>query len=82
MVHPYTMRQNRDELGGILGSFTNISIPVPANPLFDIFGGKTVNIRVSGGVDIQGAFRSQSSDQSTISSLDRPRNPISNKMCR
>lgn len=71
MVHSYTMRQNRDELGGILGSFTNISIPVPANPLFDIFGGKTVNIRVSGGVDIQGAFRSQSSDQSTISSLDR-----------
>jgi len=68
----YVMRQNRDELGGLLGNFTNISIPVPSNPLFsNIFGGKEVHLNISGGVDIQGAFRSQSTDQSTISSLDR-----------
>jgi len=68
----YVMRQNRDELGGLLGNFTNISIPVPSNPLFsNIFGGKQVDLHISGGVDIQGAFRSQSTDQSTISALDR-----------
>lgn len=69
----YTMKEEKDQLAGILGSLTNIDIPVPANPLFSIFGGRGINLHVSGGVDLHGAFRNQSSDVSTVSQLDKSR---------
>jgi hypothetical protein len=61
-------------LGGVLGSFTNIDIPVPANPILSIFGPPRINLRISGAVDIRAAFRSQRSDQTQLSSLDQTRN--------
>src|SRR5689334_3245249 len=63
LTRPYTMRENRDELGGLLTNFTNISIPIPANPVFSIFGPPKMNLHISGGVDIRGAFKNESSDQ-------------------
>lgn len=70
----YTYRENRDQLGGILGSITNIDIPVPANPLFSIFGKNIISLKISGGVDIRFGFRRSSSDQVTLSSVDQVRN--------
>lgn len=70
----YTLKQGKDDLSGLLSSFTNISIPVPANPLTNIFGGNEINLRIGGSVDIRGAFRNTTSDQTTISKFDRSRN--------
>ncbi|HLF14421.1 MAG TPA: cell surface protein SprA, partial [Bacteroidota bacterium] len=63
-----------DQLGSVLKSLTNISIPVPANPLFSIFGGKDIKLNVSGAVDIRAGFRRTSSDKVTSSILDQQRN--------
>ncbi len=71
LARQYQMKDTRDELGNVLSSLTNIEIPVPANPLLDIFGGKSVKIGVSGAVDIRAAFRNQSTDQVTLSRLDQ-----------
>ncbi len=74
MTEQYTLKQDKDDLSGFLGTLTNISIPVPANPLTNIFGGNEINLRISGGVDIRAAFRNTTSDQSSISQMDRSRN--------
>lgn len=63
-----------DQLGSVLKSLTSISIPVPANPLFSIFGGKDIKLNVSGAVDIRAGFRRTSSDKVTSSVLDQVRN--------
>ncbi|MBI4548850.1 MAG: cell surface protein SprA [Ignavibacteriae bacterium] len=73
-ANEYTSQQTKDALGGLLSSLTKIEIPVPANPLLSIFGKPTINLNISGGVDIRGAFRRQQSDQVTFSALDRVRN--------
>jgi cell surface protein SprA len=71
---PYQFRENRDELGGLLSSFTNIEIPVPANPLFSIFGKNIINLKISGGVDIRFGLRRVKSDQSTGTQQEQVRN--------
>ena len=63
-----------DQLGTMLKSLTSISIPVPANPLFSIFGGRDIKLSVSGAVDIRAGFRRTSSDMVTSSALDQVRN--------
>jgi len=67
-------KKKRDDLGELLGSFTNIDIPVPANPVFSIFGPPRINLQISGAVDIRAAFRTQTTDQATISLLGNTRN--------
>ena len=74
MVVPYQFKENRDELGGLLSNFTNIEIPVPANPLFSIFGRNVITLKVSGGVDIRFGFKRIASDQSTGTQQNQVRN--------
>ncbi|MEW6511397.1 MAG: cell surface protein SprA [Bacteroidota bacterium] len=64
----------RDDLGDILSNITKISIPVPPNPLFSIFGKPEIVMNISGAVDIKAGFRNTKSDQTTISRLDQSRN--------
>ncbi len=64
----------KNDLGELLSNFTKITIPVPANPLFSIFGKNIVVINVSGAVDIKAGFRNIKSDQTTLSILDQSRN--------
>ncbi len=73
MVYKYQYKESRDQLGGFFASLTSIEIPVPANPLLSIFGGRGIKLNVSGAVDIRGAFRNQKSDQVTLSQLDQSR---------
>lgn len=72
-VNKYQYKEDRDQLGGFFSSLTSIEIPVPANPILSIFGGRGIKLNVSGAVDIRGAFRNQKSDQVTISQLDQSR---------
>lgn len=64
----------KKDIGDMLANITKISIPVPANPLFSIFGKNEINLSVTGAVDIKAGFRSTKSDQTTLSTLDQVRN--------
>jgi cell surface protein SprA len=71
LAHDYRAGKRGDDLAGLFGSITSISIPVPANPLFSIFGKNEIDLHVTGEVDIRAAFKNQKSDQTTISSADQ-----------
>ena len=64
----------RNDLGELLSNITKITIPVPHNPLFSIFGKDVISLNISGAVDIKAGFRNTKSDQTQISSLDQSRN--------
>lgn len=70
----YRLTEISEGLESVLGQFTNIDIPVPANPVLSIFGPPRINLRISGAVDIRAAFRNQKSDQQTIALRDQVRN--------
>lgn len=73
-VYKYQLVKKGNDLGELLGSFTNIDIPIPANPVFSIFGPPRINLHISGAVDIRAAFRTTTTDQITISALGTTRN--------
>ncbi len=66
--------KKKDDIGELLGSFTKIDIPVPANPVFSIFGPPRINLNISGAVDIRAAFRNTKTDQQTLSAFGNVRN--------
>ncbi len=66
--------KKKDDLGDLLGAFTKIDIPVPANPVFSIFGPPRINLNISGAVDIRAAFRNTQTDQQTLSAFGNTRN--------
>ncbi|HEY4643782.1 MAG TPA: cell surface protein SprA, partial [Bacteroidota bacterium] len=75
IARQYSLKQqSADDLQSLLGDITNIDIPIPANPLFSIFGPPKINLRISGAVDIRAAFRNSKSDQTVISRLGSTRN--------
>lgn len=63
--------EGKDALGSLFGTITNIDIPIPANPLFSIFGPPRINLHVSGSVDIHAGFRTQKSDLVSTSARDQ-----------
>jgi cell surface protein SprA len=63
----------KDDLGQLLSNITQITIPVPPNPLFSIFGKDQITLNISGAVDIKAGLRNTKSDQTTISRLDQSR---------
>ncbi len=73
-VYKYEGGKKKNDLGDLLGSFTNIDIPIPANPVFSIFGPPKINLHISGAVDIHAAFTNTTTDQITLSSLGSTRN--------
>jgi cell surface protein SprA len=73
-VFKYDVIKKGNDLGDLLGSFTNIDIPIPANPVFSIFGPPRINLHISGAVDIHAAFRTTTTDQITLSALGNTRN--------
>jgi cell surface protein SprA len=73
-AHTYKMKEKKDELSELLGSVTNIDIPIPPNPILSLFGGRGINLKISGAVDIRAAMRNQQTEQATISALGNVRN--------
>ncbi|HTR81265.1 MAG TPA: cell surface protein SprA [Bacteroidota bacterium] len=68
-IYKYDIGKKKNDLSDLLGSFTNIDIPIPANPVFSIFGPPRINLHISGAVDIHAAFRNTTTDQVTLSAL-------------
>jgi cell surface protein SprA len=74
LASDYRPAQEDEGLESVFGQFTNIDIPVPANPFLSIFGPPRINLRISGAVDIRAAFRNQKSDQQSVNIFDQVRN--------
>jgi cell surface protein SprA len=66
--------ERQTDLGDFLTDITTIDIPVPPNPLLNIFGKPGIRLNISGAVDIRAGFRRQKSDQTTLSRIDNTRN--------
>jgi len=74
LAYKYEAKLGKKELGDIFASITNIDIPIPSNPVLSIFGPPKINLRISGAVDIRGAWRNESTEGITASRLGNVRN--------
>ncbi len=68
LAHAYILR-SVGGLESLMAGVTNISIPIPSNPVLSIFGPPRINLQVSGSVDIQGGWRNQKLNAQTLSQL-------------
>ncbi len=59
----------KDDFAALMSSVTKIEIPIPANPVFSIFGKPQISLNISGDVNIKAAYVTTKMDQSTISTL-------------
>lgn len=66
--------ESEADLGDFISDITTIDIPVPPNPVLNIFGEPGIRLNISGAVDIRAGFRRQSSDQTSLSRLNETRN--------
>jgi hypothetical protein len=64
----------RSDLSDFISDITTIDIPVPPNPLLNIFGKPGLRLNISGAVDIRAAMRRQTYDQTTLSNFNATRN--------
>lgn len=69
LAHAYVSKGATNQLGSLMSGITNIDIPIPTNPVLSIFGPPRINLKISGAVDVHGAWRNQKTDQQTVSSL-------------
>ncbi|MBU2447272.1 MAG: cell surface protein SprA [Bacteroidetes bacterium] len=74
LAYKYEAKLGKKELADIFASITNIDIPIPSNPVLSIFGPPKINLRISGAVDIRGAWRNESTEGITASRLGNVRN--------
>ncbi len=70
----YELKKGKTELGQLLSDITNIDIPLPSVSFLSIFGPPRINIRISGAVDIRGAWRNETTEGITASLLGNTRN--------
>ncbi len=69
LAHAYITSLQKDQLGSLMSGITNIDIPIPANPVLSIFGPPRINLKISGAVNIHGAWRNQKTNAQTLSTI-------------
>lgn len=72
--YAYELKSDKKDLGQLITDITNIQIPLPASPLLSIFGKPGINLKISGAVDIHGAWRNETTTGITTSALGNTRN--------
>lgn len=72
--YQYTLKDSKKDLSQLITDITNIDIPLPSNPILSIFGPPKINLRISGQVDIHGAWRNETTQGITTSALGNTRN--------
>ncbi len=72
--YAYELKSDKKDLSQLITDITNIQIPLPASPLLSIFGKPGINLRISGAVDIHGAWRNETTTGITTSALGNTRN--------
>ena len=72
--YAYEYDDGTTELGDLLSDITNIEIPLPSTSFLSIFGPPKISLRISGAVDIRGAWRNETTEGVTASALGNTRN--------
>lgn len=72
--YQYEYDDGKTELGDLLSDITNIEIPLPSTSFLSIFGPPKISLRISGAVDIRGAWRNETTEGVTASALGNTRN--------
>ncbi|MCF8431333.1 MAG: cell surface protein SprA, partial [Melioribacteraceae bacterium] len=72
--YEYKLQEDKDDLGKLITSLTNIEIPLPSASFLSIFGPPRINLRINGAVDIHGAWRNETTEGVTASLLGNSRN--------
>jgi len=72
--YQYTLLEGKDDLGQLFSDITNIEIPLPSVSFLSIFGPPKISLKISGAVDIHGAWRNETTEGVTASLLGNTRN--------
>lgn len=72
--YSYEYDDGKKELADLLSNITNIEIPLPSTSFLSIFGPPKISLRISGAVDIRGAWRNETTEGVTASALGNTRN--------
>ncbi len=73
-AYEYKLISSKKDLNQLITNITNIDIPLPSTPLLSIFGPPKINLKISGQVDIRGAWRNTTTTGITSSALGNSRN--------
>jgi cell surface protein SprA len=74
IAYKYELKDKTKDLGSLITDITNIDIPLPSVGFLSIFGKRGINIKISGAVDIHGAWRSETTEGITASVMGNTRN--------
>ncbi|MBK8945913.1 MAG: cell surface protein SprA [Ignavibacteriae bacterium] len=72
--YKYELKESADDLGQLIKDITNIEIPLPSVGILSIFGPPKISLKISGAVDIHGAWRNETTEGVTASLLGNTRN--------
>jgi cell surface protein SprA len=74
IVYKYEMKDQKKDLGNLIKDFTDFEIPLPSVGVLSIFGAPKISLKIGGAVDIHGAWKSETTEGVTASSLGNTRN--------
>lgn len=74
LAYAYELKTGKKDLSQLMTDITNIQIPLPSSPLLSIFGKPGIKLKISGAVDIHGAWRNETTEGVTTSALGNTRN--------
>lgn len=72
--YKYELKESDRDLGKLIKDFTDFEIPLPSVGVLSIFGAPKISLRISGAVDIHGAWRNETTEGITASRLGNTRN--------
>jgi cell surface protein SprA len=72
--YAYDLKNEKVGLSELIKSFTDFEIPLPSMGLLSIFGPPKISLKVGGSVQIHGAWRNETTEGITASSLGNTRN--------
>ncbi|MEW6701760.1 MAG: cell surface protein SprA, partial [Bacteroidota bacterium] len=73
-AYEYKLKEGKRDLTQLITDITNIDIPLPSSPILSIFGPPKINLKISGQVNIYGAWRNTTTTGITTSALGNTRN--------
>lgn len=72
--YKYEIKSDKKDLSQLITDITNIDIPLPSTSILSIFGPPKINLKISGSVDIHGAWRNETTTGVTTSAFGNTRN--------
>jgi cell surface protein SprA len=74
IVNKYELKDGKKDLNALIRNITDFEIPLPSVGVLSIFGAPKISLHIGGAVDIHGAWRNETTEGITASSLGNTRN--------